>query len=528
MDKVAQLCCFLRERAAAREKTIVFVLTCASVDYYGSVLASPAVRLAMGLQESEAEFPILPLHGQMAPKKRTGIYDRFLAAPSGALICTDVGARGIDVPDVDWIAQFDPPKDASFFIHRVGRTARAGRRGQAIVFLLPKERGYVQLLGVKQVPILERPRVALEGELPDDADAGAANADVDLAMAEGEEASEEAAAESSANEAVEEVDGDIDVDVDGEADEDDEVPEDAPPMKAGAVTVDDPVVGRGYRAGLVGALKAESLGDRDVLEIGTKAFISFVRGYKEHICRFIFRLEQLPIVSLALSFGLVKMPKVDEFRGKELALPGPKVDTFRIAYKNPKREAQRQLRLAADADKLTAERQARDDRRDKALAEAARRAALEKEERRRKRKHKGMQARIFEDWELLQREEAIERRLKAGKISKKQYKIEMARVNREMGLKDDEGDDIVDTALMVDGKFAARKSTGAAGGDDSDSDSDDSSVENAQPAGSKRSRAQKKNGGKEEWDELDNVGTVEKTRPQKTKEHYRGMKKSRR
>ena len=51
------------------------------------------------------------------------------------LVCTDVAARGIDIPDVDWIVQYDPPTDPDFYVHRVGRTARAGRSGSALLFL---------------------------------------------------------------------------------------------------------------------------------------------------------------------------------------------------------------------------------------------------------------------------------------------------------------------------------------------------------------------------------------------------------
>ena len=47
------------------------------------------------------------------------------------LLCTDVAARGLDVPDVDWIVQFDAPQEPAAFVHRVGRAGRAGRRGAA-------------------------------------------------------------------------------------------------------------------------------------------------------------------------------------------------------------------------------------------------------------------------------------------------------------------------------------------------------------------------------------------------------------
>lgn len=60
---------------------------------------------------------------------REKVYQRFLSQDGGLLVCTDVAARGIDIPDVAWIVQFDPPQDPSYFVHRVGRTARAGKKG---------------------------------------------------------------------------------------------------------------------------------------------------------------------------------------------------------------------------------------------------------------------------------------------------------------------------------------------------------------------------------------------------------------
>ncbi len=51
-------------------------------------------------------------------------------------MCTDVAARGIDIPDVAWIVQFDPPQDPSYFVHRVGRTARAGKKGKGAPWII--------------------------------------------------------------------------------------------------------------------------------------------------------------------------------------------------------------------------------------------------------------------------------------------------------------------------------------------------------------------------------------------------------
>ncbi len=71
-------------------------------------------------------------------------YPAFLLAPGtyGVLISTDLIARGVDIPDVDCILQYDPPQDPAFYVHRVGRTARAGKQGEAVVFLAPNEDTY--------------------------------------------------------------------------------------------------------------------------------------------------------------------------------------------------------------------------------------------------------------------------------------------------------------------------------------------------------------------------------------------------
>jgi ATP-dependent RNA helicase DDX55/SPB4 len=79
----------------------------------------------------------------MPQKKRDEVYESFRAASKGILICTDLVARGVDIPEVDWIVQYDPPQDPSFFIHRVGRTARMGREGKSVVFLTNQEDTYV-------------------------------------------------------------------------------------------------------------------------------------------------------------------------------------------------------------------------------------------------------------------------------------------------------------------------------------------------------------------------------------------------
>lgn len=84
------------------------------------------------------------LHGHIPPLKRTSALEAFSNAPSAILLCTDVAARGIDLPDVDTVIQFEAPTDPRSFSHRVGRTARAGNSGKAILLLSEgPEEGYV-------------------------------------------------------------------------------------------------------------------------------------------------------------------------------------------------------------------------------------------------------------------------------------------------------------------------------------------------------------------------------------------------
>ena len=140
--KVAYLASFLLHHRHC--KLIVFFLTCACVDYFAAVL--PAL-------DCLRPVAFHALHGQMPQKRRTAVYAAFTAASAATLLCTDVAARGVDIPAVDWIVQFDAPLDPAVFIHRIGRTARMGRQGQSLLLLAPSEDAYVPYLHRLHVPI---------------------------------------------------------------------------------------------------------------------------------------------------------------------------------------------------------------------------------------------------------------------------------------------------------------------------------------------------------------------------------------
>ncbi|KAL6420127.1 hypothetical protein ACFW04_014080 [Cataglyphis niger] len=89
-----------------KTKYMIFLSTCACVDYFSRVIQAllPSIN-------------VLALHGKMK-SKRYKVFDQFRHAENGILICTDVMARGIDISEINWVLQYDPPSTASSFVHR--------------------------------------------------------------------------------------------------------------------------------------------------------------------------------------------------------------------------------------------------------------------------------------------------------------------------------------------------------------------------------------------------------------------------
>ena len=99
-------------------------------------------------------IPLLHLHGRQKQGARLEITSKFARAKYSCMFTTDVAARGLDFPAVDWVVQVDCPEDADTYIHRVGRTARFNRDGRAVLFLAPsEEEGMLMRLEQKRIPI---------------------------------------------------------------------------------------------------------------------------------------------------------------------------------------------------------------------------------------------------------------------------------------------------------------------------------------------------------------------------------------
>lgn len=131
-EKFAKLLAFIAERGIT--KAMLFLPTCACVEYWAEIM--PAFV---------KDLRVLALHGKMK-NRRTKILQKFRDADNVLLLCTDVLARGVDVAEMDWVLQWEPPSNAAAFVHRVGRTARQGHDGQALIMILPTEDAYVQFL----------------------------------------------------------------------------------------------------------------------------------------------------------------------------------------------------------------------------------------------------------------------------------------------------------------------------------------------------------------------------------------------
>jgi len=122
-DKMRAL---VRELAADRGLTLIFVRTKRGAD-----------RLARNLKQQG--FKVGALHGDMSQPQRERALGHFAAGRNDVLVATDVAARGLDLEHISHVVNYDPPGDEKAYVHRVGRTARAGRGGEGITFVTPQQ-----------------------------------------------------------------------------------------------------------------------------------------------------------------------------------------------------------------------------------------------------------------------------------------------------------------------------------------------------------------------------------------------------
>ncbi|KAG2447782.1 hypothetical protein HYH02_007239 [Chlamydomonas schloesseri] len=447
-EKIPQLVRFLRLHGPSR-KVIVYAMTCAGVDHLAAVLPRLPQLATSGVR-------LRALHGRMKQAAREATLEAFRALPAGVLLCTDLAARGLDIPDVHWIVQLDPPQDPAAFVHRVGRTARMGRSGSALVYLAKAEEPYVEFLRLRKVPLTEgSPLPPTEGQQA----AATAVADDDAAPStSGRDAVANGAAGGGKKKA-------------GKA---------AP----AAATATAAAAGGGSGGGpggavlsaavstataeVLAALRGAAERDRDVMEKATKAFVTYVRGYKEHHCKFIFRLQDLHIGRLATGLGLLRLPKMPDLKkplGASEFRPSP-VDPSTVPYRDKAREKQRQKGLQqkqheaarSGAAASAEERAAAKRKAAAAVAAEAAEARLPAAKRR--------QLQMKDETAALNQEYSLLKKLKKGKISQHQYNV-------ATGLSDDsdlEGEEPEGSAKPAGAAAAGPAGRAEVRGSDSDGD----------------------------------------------------------
>lgn len=360
--KLWHLVNFIREHRTC--KMIVYFLTCACVDFYESAL-----------KELLPESSTVALHGKMKQKQRESALGMFTEQRSGVLMCTDIAARGLDIPGVDWIVQFDPPQDPAAFVHRVGRTARMGREGNAIVFLSPNsEASYVDFLRIRGVEIKAAPGTR--------------------------EHFAEAAAETQ--------DGDDDKEIELASDIVDALEKSEAEERVGADQTHT-------------TLREASEKSRELMEKGVRAYVSFIRGYKEHHCRFIFRFKELEYGSLAMSMGLLRLPKMKEIRKAPKkfmeCFVESSVDADTVPFVDRSREKQRQKTLKEQREAAEAQRLLEADKpkpKKEKLKEEKRQTAF-------KRRKEELRA----DIEEMEDDYRALRKVKKGKMTEEEFDLEI-------------------------------------------------------------------------------------------------------
>ena len=110
-------------------------------------------------------FAALALHGDMEQRDRDEVLVRFANRSCNVLVASDVAARGLDIDDIGAVVNYELPTDADTWLHRIGRTGRAGRDGLALSLVAPQERGRAALVEERQGNPIRYERIApLEGQ----------------------------------------------------------------------------------------------------------------------------------------------------------------------------------------------------------------------------------------------------------------------------------------------------------------------------------------------------------------------------
>lgn len=148
-EKYTNLLRYLREHLTAKDRVLVFVETKKGCD-----MLTRSLRID--------QFQARAMHGDKSQQERDWVLKEFKDLKSTLLVATDVAARGLDVDDIRMVVNFDFPKEMESYIHRIGRTGRAGKKGTAVSFFVREKNGK---LANSLVDILRRTNQEVPHEL---------------------------------------------------------------------------------------------------------------------------------------------------------------------------------------------------------------------------------------------------------------------------------------------------------------------------------------------------------------------------
>ncbi|KAI9364274.1 P-loop containing nucleoside triphosphate hydrolase protein [Pilaira anomala] len=363
-------------------KFIVYFATCAMVDYFYKILSRlPQLK----------PFSFHSLHGQMDTKRRSATYTAFTElsyAIPAVLLCTDVASRGLDISDLDYVIQYDPPQDPKAFSHRAGRAGRAGRKGKATVILVRgREEVYVEFLKLRKIPLQRRAYIMPDHSLVDNSIA------------------------------------------------DDTATEDE---KATSVKVNDDSL-----MDFIKDVRSIVKTDRDISDRAIKAFVSWARAYSKHEASYIFRTKDLDLPALAMGFGLLKLPKMPELKAQQMQkdhvnnfIEEANFDWDKFKYTDKMREAKRLRELKEYQLKMAKEKPSQKKKLNVAWSEkvdAKERKVVRKEKKQAKKEFLKKQEQeqvidkkreleeVQEEWKELAEEERMYKKVRKGQVPKNAF-----------------------------------------------------------------------------------------------------------
>jgi len=133
VEKLLQYYLFIPQKF--KELYLVHILNEMAGNSFMIFCSTCSATLRLSLMLRSLGFTAIPLNGQMNQNKRLASLNKFKSKSRSILLATDVASRGLDIPHVDIVINFDIPTHSKDYIHRVGRTARAGRAGKAVTFV---------------------------------------------------------------------------------------------------------------------------------------------------------------------------------------------------------------------------------------------------------------------------------------------------------------------------------------------------------------------------------------------------------